>query len=462
MMKWFLNLLCLITRRATLTYVICATTALNGLAQTPTLTTTNPAPAIAEVFGYSVAVVGNSFVVGDPQRSASDQYSGAAYLYSSNGVLMRTFLNPAPANGYFFGWTMAAVGNDKVLIGAPLGATPGAAQPGAAYLFNTNGTLLRTYLLPTAQASAQFGVSVAAIGSDRVLIGASRDNRAGTAAGATYLFGTNGALLATFTNPVPANFEFFGAAVAALGSDRLLIGSSSTPGAAFLFRTNGVLLAKFNNPIPDSGGTFGQTLATVGNDLIAIGAPGANIMAAGAGAVYLFRTNGVLFGPALENPDATENDAFGKALTAIGPDKLLVGSFNQAAGQNAGAAYLFGTNGALLMIIRDPGPVGSDFFGSTLAAIGTERALVGAPFKQSAGAAYVYELQPAFDISRTLTNTVILSWPSPWNGWTLQRNIDLKSTTWSSTGDTVNNDGTNKFIVINPSAGNSYYRLMKP
>ena len=74
-------------------------TLLSSHAQTPVLTITNPTPAIADLFGQAVATVGDRLLVGDPQDSTGDQYTGAVYLFNANGQLVRTFLNPAPANG---------------------------------------------------------------------------------------------------------------------------------------------------------------------------------------------------------------------------------------------------------------------------------------------------------------------------------------------------------------------------
>jgi len=393
---------------------------LDSLAQSPALTLTHPTPASAFWFGQKVAVVGDGLLVGNPQDSTGDQYAGTAYLYNSTGALMRTFLNPARANGYFFGWSLAAVGNDKVLIGAPFGNVPvGATQPGAAYLFHTNGTLIRTFLRPSAgQARAYFGSSVAALGTDRVVIGADGDDRVGTDAGAAYLFRTNGTLLATFTNPAPQNFESLGTALSVLGSDRVLIGAPTIPGFALLFNTNGTMLARFNHPLPQSGGQFGHTVAALGTDLVAIGAPFANIMTPGAGEVFLFRTNGTLFGPGLGNPEAAQDDNFGRAIAAVGPDKLLVGSLNQARAQNIGAAYLFSTNGTLLQTIRRPTTNDGWLFATALAAATTDRVLIGAPGGNSA---YVYDLRPTLNISKEASNVTLISWSSPWNGWASSR-----------------------------------------
>lgn len=69
---------------------------------------------------------------------------------------------------------------------------------------------------------------------------------------------------------------------------------------------------------------------------------------------------------------------------------------------------------------------------------------------------------PLLTVRRTATNTVVVSWPSTATGFVLQRSANLNTTTWISPAETVTNDGTNKFIIVDPPAGNRYYRLIRP
>ncbi|HOX22947.1 MAG TPA: histidine--tRNA ligase, partial [Elusimicrobiales bacterium] len=117
------------------------------------------------------------------------------------------------------GW---ALGADRVLVGAYQDDT-GAYNAGAVYLFSTNGTLLTTLTNPAREAGDCFGRSVAALGTDRVLVGADSDDLPGSFdAGAAYLFGTDGALLATFTKPEPAAQDYFGYSLTTVGTGRVL------------------------------------------------------------------------------------------------------------------------------------------------------------------------------------------------------------------------------------------------
>lgn len=69
---------------------------------------------------------------------------------------------------------------------------------------------------------------------------------------------------------------------------------------------------------------------------------------------------------------------------------------------------------------------------------------------------------PLLRIFLTATNTAVISWPSPSFGWNLQQNTNLNSTNWVAPSESVNDDSTHKFIVVNSPAGSRFYRLFKP
>jgi hypothetical protein len=366
-------------------------------------TFTNPTPASGENFGFAVAAMGSDRVlIGAYLDDTGAADAGAAYLFSTTGTLLTTFTNPTPAAFDNFGYAVAAVGTDRVLIGAYQDST-GAAGAGAAYLFSTTGTLLTTFTNPTPVNGDFFGFAVAAAGSDRVLIGAYQDDTGTNNAGAAYLFSTNGTLLTTFTNPTPAGSDSFGYAVAAVGTDRVLIGARQDDtgafdaGAAYLFSTNGTLLTTFTNPTPAGGDQFGFAVAAVGSDRVLISAAADDTGALDAGAAYLFSNSGTLL-TTFTNPTPVNFDNFGIAVAALGTDHVFIGAPGDDTGAtDAGAAYLFSTNGTLLTTFTNPTPAGSDSFGYPVAAVGTDRVLIGARQDDTgaldAGAAYLLSLE---------------------------------------------------------------------
>jgi hypothetical protein len=69
---------------------------------------------------------------------------------------------------------------------------------------------------------------------------------------------------------------------------------------------------------------------------------------------------------------------------------------------------------------------------------------------------------PLLSIRLTSTNTALVFWPSPSTGFGLQQNSSLGTTNWVTVSETVTDNGTNKFIVVNPPDGNRFYRLKSP
>jgi len=246
-----------------------------------------PQPSVPE----SVVAFGNDkLLVGD-------------HLYNTNGAVLAAFTNkPSPGAS-----SVVALGSDRVIIG--VGDYPYYDLHGGVYLFNTNGTLLRTITNPAPAADALFGASVAAVGTDRILVSAYGDDPLGSEPGSVYVYSTNGTLLNTITNPTPEYGAAFGAQIVVLGKDRLVVSAprdSTTgfeSGSAYVFDINGTLLATINNPAPAIYDYFGWSMAAFGSEGVIIGAPGAT----NAGSVYLFSVPASPIAPALTIQRTTTN-----------------------------------------------------------------------------------------------------------------------------------------------------------
>lgn len=66
---------------------------------------------------------------------------------------------------------------------------------------------------------------------------------------------------------------------------------------------------------------------------------------------------------------------------------------------------------------------------------------------------------PLLSIARTATNTIVVSWPSTSTAWVLQQNSNPLTSNWGIPPETVNDNGTNKFIIISPPSGSRFFRL---
>jgi hypothetical protein len=287
---------------------------------------------------FSVRAQGGArFVTGGAGLSVD----GAQVLTNGSALPAARLTGTLPAGviaaGTITGDKLAAgsVGGTQLAAGA---VTSGALANGAVTIQKLQTLpsmpLLTTFTNPTPAIRDAFGFSVAAVGTDRILIGAYRDDTGATNAGAAYLFSINGTLLTTFTNPTPADFDIFGESVAAVGTDRVLIGAyqddtgATNAGAAYLFSTNGTLLTTFTNPTPENFDDFGESVAAVGPDWILIGASEDDTGATDAGTAYLFTLNGAPYVPGLISQGVVDQSITAAALApgAVTADKFSAGA----------------------------------------------------------------------------------------------------------------------------------------
>jgi hypothetical protein len=139
-------------------------------------------PAQDSVFGDSVAISGPTVVVGANHVLGSG--TGAAYVFVRSGTAwsqQAKLTAPGPATIDYFGWSVAIVGS-TVVVGAP-----GQTSPGAAYVFVRSGTAWPQQAKLTAADGASgdfFGGSVA-IWRSTAVVGAEGNN---SATGAAYVY----------------------------------------------------------------------------------------------------------------------------------------------------------------------------------------------------------------------------------------------------------------------------------
>jgi hypothetical protein len=69
---------------------------------------------------------------------------------------------------------------------------------------------------------------------------------------------------------------------------------------------------------------------------------------------------------------------------------------------------------------------------------------------------------PRLRIFLTATSTVVVAWPAPSTGFSLQQNSALGTTNWGSVTNTPTLVGSEQQVIISPSTGKRYYRLKSP
>jgi WD40 repeat protein len=246
-----------------------------------------------ERFGYTVALSGSLVAVGAHFDSPSGNRSGSAFLFDAQtGTQLHKFIpNDGDALDEF--GTSVAVDGNTVIVGAPW-ADPLANASGAAYLFNATTGAQIAKLIPTdGTANDRFGTSVDIHGNFAV-VGAERAEFNGRESGAAYVFdvSTGTQIRKLLRDPSDLAFDFgydsgiHGnlAVVGAFGDSTL--GPQS--GAAFIFDvTTGEQIAKL---LPDSGdieGRFGTSVGISAESII-VGSDQSDIAGNVAGSAYLF------------------------------------------------------------------------------------------------------------------------------------------------------------------------------
>jgi hypothetical protein len=243
-------------------------------------------------FGYAVAISGTTALVGAPRAVDWEHLGGAVYMFDvTTGTQLGMFYPDDDAYDDYFGASLAVDGNTAI-VGSIYDDDNGT-NSGSAYLFDiTTGAQLAKLLPTDGDSSDIFGHSVA-IGGGTAVIGAVYDDDNGSASGSAYVFVTaTGTQTAKLLAADGAAMDYFGCSVAVSGTTALVgaYGDATRTGAAYLF--DGVSGAQLDKLVADDGGTqesFGSAVVLDGN-MALIGAyldTDNNF----SGSAYIFDTN---------------------------------------------------------------------------------------------------------------------------------------------------------------------------
>ena len=330
------------------------------------LRASNAAPE--DSFGYSVAISGDTIVVGAIGRDDVASGAGGAYVFVRNSGTWteQAFLTRSVAGANdFFGWSVGVSG-DTVVVGAPnfdINPSP-AGNEGQAYVFTRTGTTWSapTSINPTSRTlvgGAEFGNSVSIDGST-IVIGAIDQSTTVSTSGAAYVFTGSGASWseqAELAASDRANGDQFARSVAVSG-DTVVVGApteDTSPltdqGAAYVFVRSGTTWSQQQKLLASDSATsmyFGWVV-DVDADSIAVGATGTSF-----GSAYLFTRSGTTWSEqkifAASNPGA--GDSYGHSV-ALNSDHFVVSALNEDSNttginpapnelaSNSGAVYIY-------------------------------------------------------------------------------------------------------------------------
>ncbi len=313
--------------------------------------------AANDEFGYSVAVDGDTIVVGTHQNDAdsNDNDEGAAYVFTKPASGWADMTQTAKltafgaAAGDEFGISVAVDGN-TILVGAHQNDS----DDGAAYVFTkpftgwADSSETAKLIASDAAADDEFGISVALDG-DTAVIGARQDDDNGSQSGSAYVFtkvsGVWSQKAKLIASDGAANDEF-GISVAVDG-DTAVIGArqgDTRNGAAYVFtKVSGVWSQKAKLTADDGAADdeFGISVAVEG-DTAVIGAYQDDDHGDLSGSAYVFTqdsSGGWRQRDKLTASDGAARDRYGYSVGVSG-DTVVVGAYSDDSNEaNTGAAY---------------------------------------------------------------------------------------------------------------------------
>ncbi|WP_438035052.1 FG-GAP repeat protein [Sorangium sp. So ce204] len=326
--------------------------------------------AANDAFGKSVAISGDTAVVGAPDARATINGGlkniGGAYIFVRSGSTWTqqarlTCGDPGINEGCgTFGYAVAISGG-TIAVTAPFKSGTGGSAVGAVYVFVGSGsswTLEQKLYASDAVASDSFGWSVALDGDTLVASSHHHDHSASND-GAAWVFTRSGSTWTEQQELIPddaAGSDEFGWSVSISG-DSIVVGAplddapSSNQGSAYVFVRSGsswtqqAKLVKFGT---GSGTLFGQSVAISG-DSVLVGARNYSNPSNTSGAAYVFVRSGSSWtGQQVLAPSGMAAfDAFGTSV-AIQGDRAIIGATgaDDASVSDTGAAYVFERSGS--------------------------------------------------------------------------------------------------------------------
>lgn len=367
--------------------------------------------AATDQFGVSVALSGDTAVVGAFFDDDAGSNSGSAHVYIRSGGVwipqQKLTASDAAANDLF--GISVSVSGDTAVVGATGDADAGASS-GAAYVFaRTAGVWSQQQKLIASDAAMGdgFGYSVSVSG-DTAVVGSTGDDDAGPSSGAVYVFVRSGGVWTEqqkLTASDAAADDQFGFSVS-LSGDTVVVGAYLDDvggveiGSAYVFvRTGGVWTEqqKLNASDATVNDRFAWDVAVDG-DTAVVGAIFDDDGGGDSGSAYVFVRAGNVWTEEqkLTASDGAGGDRFGLSVAVEG-DIIVVGSyFDSDAGFATGSSYVFTrTDGiwAEQQKLTASDAAAGDQFGFSVS-ISDRTAIVGAILDNSpefaAGSAYVF------------------------------------------------------------------------
>ena len=286
-------------------------------------------------FGYSVAIDGDTVVVGAPFHSV-DFFGGAAYVFvrdAASGTWSKQ--GETLARGETDFGNAVAISGDEIAVGEP--------DRGSVYTYSRSSSAwsFDTQIAPTdVSFLGGFGSSLSMDATGRLLVGAPYDSAVALNQGSAHMFALSRSgwdRQAVLRPSGKATFQLYGASVA-LSDQAAIVGApweNGTAGAMHLLTYDDLSATwseqgVFQSPTPAAGALFGNSVAVAGQ-MAVIGEPGRD-------QTYVFTG---LLSTSLSETTMTGDSRtlFGASVATDGTRVVVTAPI--APGSSDGAAYIF-------------------------------------------------------------------------------------------------------------------------
>ena len=310
-------------------------------------------------FGFSVGISGDRAIVGAYGEDAGGSAAGAAYVYSlQSGTWQQDAKLVADNAGSSdnFGYSVAISG-DTAVIGAFQEDTK-ASNAGAAYVFTySDGSWSQTTMLTASDGGFSDGFGRAVdISSNTIVVGSYSDDDSVSNSGAAYVYTLSGGTWSQTQKlkaSDPGSVDNYGLAVA-IDANVIVVGAKdedpgglSSAGSAYVYELSSGTWsqsAKLSAADAAASDEFALSVDVSGNNII-VGAPYDDDVASSAGSAYVFRK---ILGTwkqvrKITASDPSADDKYGYSVAISGKD-VIVGApeFDPEDGStNEGAVYLY-------------------------------------------------------------------------------------------------------------------------
>ena len=312
--------------------------------------------AAGDWFGRYVAVSGATVVVGAPNDDDNGSNSGSAYVFVRSGISwsQQAKLTASDAAAFDFFGVSVAISGDTAVVGANFDDGKGV-DSGSAYVFVRSGTTWTEQAKLTASDAAaldQFGIEVS-ISGDTAVVGAFSDDDSGSRSGSAYVFVHSGATWteqAKLTASDAAIDDRFGRSVSVSG-DTAVVGAvgddddGQNSGSAYVFVRSGTTWTEQAKLTASDAATFdifGISVSISGDTaLVAAWLHDDNFILSGA--AYMFVRSGTTWTEQAKLPasDPAANDRFGVSVSISGETAVVGAYLNDDTGSDSGSAYVF-------------------------------------------------------------------------------------------------------------------------